>query len=275
MLPFQLNLLVFFRITALSRANPVPLEGLSSAEQFPSVSSLSPTDDSISSSSTADLIPSSNHNLVSNTNDATPGLLTTAGDSSSWADGTSSPQQQQSQDVASCGGAPNRKRAEPGQQLNGAGGGEANVCHAPLDNTAPLNPSGTTEQTDTEGKGKKKKEPDEFYDGGGPRRGPIQIFPTDQDVELQNDMQAAKNRKLQLDDPARCSFAPFFVHVCCNGDLGPPKSDAFRGVYYQFVGLCILRGFFFPFSAPITISNSTNPPPPLFLCCSLGGEKNK
>lgn len=124
MLPFQLNLLVLLRITALSLANPVTLEGSSPAELFPSAFSLSPTDDSISSSSTSDLILSSNHNFVSNTDDTTPALLATAGYDSSWNGGTSSPQQQQqSQDIASCGGAPNRKRAEAGQQLNGAGAG--------------------------------------------------------------------------------------------------------------------------------------------------------
>lgn len=252
MLPFQLNLLVLLRTIALSLANPVPLEGLFPAELFPSAFSLSPTDDSISSSSTSDLILSSNHNLVSNTDDATPALLATAGDGSSWNGGTSSPQQQQqSQDIASCRGAPNRKRAEEGQQLNGAGagvgagGGEANFCDAPLDYTAPAKAGGTTQQTETETGGKKKKkEPGELDNGGGSRRGPVQVFPTDQDVEMQNDMQAAKNRQLQLDDPARCNYSPFFIHTCCDGELGPSKYDEIKGFYYQFVGFCILREFF-------------------------------
>lgn len=258
MLPFQLNLLVLLRITALSLANPVTLEGLSPAELFPSAFSLSPTDDSISSSSTSDLILSSNHNLVSNTDDTTPALLATAGYDSSWNGGTSSPQQQQqSQDIASCGGSPNRKRAEAGQQLNGAGagagGGESNFCDAPLGYTAPAKAGGTTQQTETDTETeqkKKKKEPGEFYNGGGSRPGPTRVFPTDQDVEMQNDMQAAKNRQLQLDDPARCNYSPFFVHTCCDGELGPSKYDEFKGFYYQFVGFCILREFFLSFSAP-------------------------
>lgn len=243
MLPFQLNLLVFLRIIALSLANPVPLEDVTPVQQFPEFSSLYPSDDSISSDSIGDLILSSNNKLISSTDDATPGLLKTAWDSSSLDGGTSLPQQQQqqSQDIASCGGAPNRKRAEAGQQQHGAGG-EANICHAPLDYTAPLKAGGTAQQTETETEGKKRKNTVPG-DGGGPGPGLIRIFPTDQDVELQNDMQAAKNRQLQLDDPARCSFAPFFIHTCCNGQLGPPKYDSFKGMYYQFVGFCVLREF--------------------------------
>lgn len=254
MLPFQLNLLVLVRITALSVANPVPLDSVSPTELFPSEFSMSPTDDSISSSSTSDLILSSNHNLVSNTDDTTPDLLATAGYGSSWNGGTSSPQQQQqqqSQDIASCGGAPNRKRAEAEQQLDGAGagagagGGEANFCPSPWGYAAPAKAGGTTQQTETENKKKKKKkESGEFDVGGGFRRGPTRVFPSDQDVEMQNDLQAAKNRQLQLDDPARCNYSPFFVRTCCDGALGPSKYDEFKGFYYQFVGFCILREFF-------------------------------
>lgn len=275
MLSFQLNLLIFLRITALSLANPVPvpLEDVTPLQQFPADSSLySSNDDSISSSSISDSILSSNNKLVSNINDATPGLLMNAGDRSSWDGGTSSSpqQQQQSQEIASCGVAPNKKRAEAGQQQKGAGGGEANVCHAPLDYTAPPKAVGPTQQTETEtgteGK-KKKKEPGEFYDGGGPRPGPLQIFPSDQDVELQNGMQAAKNRQLQLDDPARCNFAPFFVHTCCDGELGPAKYDEFKGMYYQFVGFCILREF--PVLFPLL---RYNPPSS---CSAAACEKEK
>lgn len=252
MLPFQLNLLIFLRITAFSLANPVRLEDASSVKQARSVSSPSLSDDSISSSSSmADLILSSNDNLSSNRNSVTPGLLTTSGDDSSWVDGTSSPQLQQPQAIASCGGASNRKRAEAGQQLDGAGGGGGGrggkVCEAPkapTDNIAPVK-AGETAQQRERAKEKEKEESDEFYDGGGSRRGPSQIFPTDEDVRLQNEMQAAKNRQLGLNDPSRCGFAPFFVHTCCNGELGPTIFDDFRGGYYQFVGFCILREFFF------------------------------
>lgn len=273
MLPFQISLLVFLRITALSLASPVLLADVSSVEQSPSISSLSPNDDSIPSSSTTDLILSSKNNLASNPNDITPGLLTTAGDSSSWVDITSSPQQQQQQPqpIAFCGGAPNRKRAKVGQlaQLNGVGG-ETKVCDASLDYTAPSKDGGSTTQKEPTGQqtdttGRKKKGSGEFYKGGGPRPGPTQIFPSDQDVELQNGMQAAKNRQLELDDPARCNYAPFFVRICCNGELGPRIFDSFRGFHYQFVGFCVLREFFslflllrFPIPLP--------PPPPACPC---------
>lgn len=258
MLPFRLNLIVFLRITAISLANPVPLGDASSVKQAPrSVSSPSLSDDSISSSSSiADLILSSNDNLSAYQNDVTPGLLTTAGDGSNWVDGPSLPQQQQQQQqpqaIASCGGASNRKRAEAGQQLDGAGGGE-NICVAPPDNITPVKGGGQTaqQQQQQQQRGERAKEKeieesdDEFYDGGGSRRGPTQIFPTDEDVQLQNEIQAAKNRQLGLNDPSRCNFAPFFVHICCSGELGPTMFDDFRGGYYQFVGSCILREFFF------------------------------
>lgn len=252
MLPFQLYLLVFLRITVLSLGKPVPLEETSSVKQPLSVSSPSLSDDSIPSSSTTDLILSSNDNLFSNQNDVTPDLLTTARDSSSWVGGKSLPQlqlqQQQTQAVASCGGAPNRKRAEAGQQLDGAGGGggEGSVCEAPSGFIAPAKAGETAQESET-AKGKKEEEPGEFYNGGGSRRGPTQIFPTDEDVRLQNEMQAAKNRRLDWNDPSRCAFAPFFVHTCCSGELGPKKFDEYRGGYYQFVGSCILRKFVFFF----------------------------
>lgn len=198
----------------------------------------------------ADLILSSNDNLSPYQNDVTPGLLTMAGDGSSWVDGSSLPQlqqqQQQPQAIASCGGASNRKRAEAGQQLNEGGGG--NVCKAPPDNIMPVKGGETAEQQRERAKEKKIEESDdEFYNGGGSRRGPTQIFPTDEDVQLQNEIQAAKNRQLGLNDPSRCGFAPFFIHICCNGELGPKIFDDFRGGYYQFVGSCIPREFFFFF----------------------------
>lgn len=245
MLPFQRKLLVFLRISGLSFGKPVPLEDASFEKQPLSISSPSLSDDSIDSifsSSMTDLILSSNDNFSSNQHDVTTDLLTTAGDSSGWVEGTSLPQQQQqqSQSIAFCGGTPNRKRAEAGQQPDGAGGGEGKVCDAPLDNISPA--EGDTAK-------KKKEEPDEFHDGGGSRSGSTQIFPTDEDVQLQNEMQAAKNRQLDWKDPSRCGFAPFFVHICCSGELGPKLFDDYRGVYFQFVGSCILReSFFFFFS---------------------------
>lgn len=255
MLPFQLYLLVFLRITAISLANPVPLGDPSSVKQARSVSSPSLSDDSTSSSSSmADLILSSNDNLSPYQNDVTPGLLTMARDGSSWVDGSSLPQlqqqQQQPQAIASCGGASNRKRAEAGHQLNegGGGGGGGNVCKAPPDNIMPVKGGETSEQQRERAKEKEIEESDdEFYNGGGSRRGPTQIFPTDEDVQLQNEIQAAKNRQLGLNDPSRCGFAPFFIHICCNGELGPKLFDDFRGGYYQFVGSCIPREFFFFF----------------------------
>lgn len=240
MLPFQLILHVFLRITAISLANLIRLEDESSMKHTRSVSLPSISDDSIPFSSITDLILSSNDNLSSNQNDVTSDLLTTAGDSSSWVDGTSLPQlQQQPKAIASCGGASNRKRAEAGQQLDG-GGEEGSVCNAPPDNNAPAKAGETAKK-------KKTGEAGEFYNGGEPRRGPTQIFPTDEDVQLQNEIQAAKNRRLELSNPSRCGFAPFFVHICCNGELGPEMFDDFKGGYYQFVGSCILREFFFLF----------------------------
>lgn len=259
MLPFQLNLVVFLQIIAISLPNPVYLQDASSVKQARSVSLTPPGDDSISSSSSlmTDIILSSNDNLSSYQNDVDPGFPTTAGDDgSSWVGGTSLPQQQQPQQqpqqpqaIASCGGAPNRKRAEAGKQLDGAGGGGGNVCDAPPDsNITPVKSGETTAEQRETTEEKKKEESDEFYNGGGSRRGPTQIFPTDEDVQLQNEMQAAKNRRLDLNDPSRCAFAPFFIHICCNGELGPATFDEFRGGYYQFVGSCMLReSFFFSF----------------------------
>lgn len=252
MLPFQLNLLVFLRVIVISLANPVYLRDASSIKQARSVSLLPPSHDSISSSSSsliADILLSSNDNLSSYQNDVDLGLPMTAGDGSSRVEGTSLPQQQQPQAIASCGGASNRKRAEAGKQLDGAEGGEGGggkVCDArPDNNITPVKAGDMTAEQRETAKEKQKEESDEFYNDGGSRRGPTQIFPTDEDVQIQNEIQAAKNRRLELNDPSRCAFAPFFVHVCCSGELGPIIFDDFRGGYYQFVGSCILCEFFF------------------------------